>query len=75
MVSKNPLPSMIERIKTCRFCGNELRVSSLSFQENPFCNGCLSERLAAAAKENQFLSWTVNGDYMESIDLSQQKPQ
>jgi hypothetical protein len=69
------LPVMLERIQRCRFCRREVATSALSFEENPYCTECLGERLAQASATGKYVSWRVSGDYLTSIDLSQQRPQ
>ena len=32
----------------CRYCRSEMRVTSYVYDENPFCAGCLHERVARA---------------------------
>ncbi len=74
-MKKNVFPSMFERVKKCGFCSAEMEVSALAFAENPFCSRCLSERVNARRAQNTAVSWTLQGDYLVSTDLSQQKRQ
>jgi hypothetical protein len=74
-MSKSELPQMLERVKTCKFCGLEMHVSALSYAENPFCGGCLDERQRLGRGERGYLSWRTEGDYFVVTDLSGQKPQ
>jgi hypothetical protein len=39
---------MLERIRRCRFCGREMKVSGMAYAENPFCLECLPDRLKAS---------------------------
>jgi hypothetical protein len=75
MVITAKLPAMLERIRRCRFCGREVASSALSFEENPYCSSCLSERVAKASEAAAYMSWAVSGNYLKPIDLSQRKPQ
>lgn len=36
--------------RICQHCGSEMRCSAAAHRENPFCSGCLSERLHLAAE-------------------------
>jgi len=72
---KSELPQMFERVKTCQFCGREMDVSALSYAENPFCTGCLGERLRVGHGASDYLSWRIEGDYFVLTDLNGQKPQ
>jgi len=74
-MSKSELPHMLERVKTCRFCGQAMDVSALSYAENPFCSGCLSERQRIERGDRNYLSWKVEGDCFVLTDLTGQKPQ
>jgi uncharacterized paraquat-inducible protein A len=69
------LPIMLERIQRCRFCGREIAAPALSYEENPYCTECLGERLAQGGAAEGYVSWTVSGDYLRPIDLSQQRLQ
>jgi len=51
----------------CRYCDSLMDVSAASYAENPWCAGCLHERMAKAAAENPFVGWRVEGDYMVPI--------
>jgi hypothetical protein len=75
MVMTAKLPAMLERIRRCRFCGREVASSALSFEENPYCSSCLSERGAKALEAGAYVAWEVSGNYLKLIDLSQRKPQ
>lgn len=65
---------MLERVRRCRYCGSDMSgVSSGSYAENPYCQGCLDERLAKAAAEaekeqGKLIGWRVleNG-YVEQV--------
>ena len=51
----------------CRHCSSPMKVSAASYAENPWCSGCLHERLALAADENPVLGWRIEGDYLVPI--------
>ena len=72
---KRQLPVMWQRIHRCSFCGEEVETSSLGYAENPFCVGCLNERIGEAAQSTSTLSWRQRGDYLVAIDLAHQKLQ
>ena len=57
---------ILERIKTCEHCGGEMRVSALSYEENPYCTRCLRRRVSAHAVPR--LRWRRRGRYLEPID-------
>ena len=75
MVTTRPRSTTLECIQRCEFCGRELKVSALSFAENPYCMECLPERIAAATASSTFRSWTLSGEYLRTIDLGRRKLQ
>ena len=74
MYKSNLLPHMVERVKTCRWCGQEMDVSALSYAENPFCKGCLVDRLHDGQGDGAYLGWRSEGNYFVLTDLAGQKP-
>ena len=53
-----------ERIRRCKHCGREMGVSTLAYEENPFCTNCHDERVRGAAEPGD-VSWRLNGHYVE----------
>lgn len=51
----------------CRYCDSVMKVSAGSYEENPWCVGCLDERMEKAAAENPLVGWRMEGDYMIPI--------
>lgn len=51
----------------CRYCNAPMKVSCRAYAENPFCVGCLNERMEKAAAENPLVGWRMEGDYMIPI--------
>ncbi len=48
---------VFEQIRRCRYCNSEMTdiVSAIGYAQNPFCHGCLDERIknAPRAPENE----------------------
>ena len=42
-----------ERVRRCKYCNSDMTdtVSGMSYQENPFCDGCFQERVQNAAEK------------------------
>jgi hypothetical protein len=59
------LPEILERVLRCRYCSREMAVSAGAYEENPFCDRCLPERIKRSAVER--VRWRVVGDYFEPI--------
>jgi hypothetical protein len=74
MARAKPLPAILERVDRCAFCGSEMTSSKLSRRENPFCNGCLHDRLKQAANALGPVGWRVVGDYVEFLSEGSRKP-
>lgn len=68
-------PTQLECVQRCEFCGRGLKVSALSFAENPYCLECLPERIAQARAGAPTISWTLAGDYLRTTDLTRRKLQ
>jgi hypothetical protein len=47
----------------CRHCDGEMRCTAEGFQENPFCGGCLHERLQLAVAARGPGKMVVEGGY------------
>lgn len=47
-----------------------MNVSDASYEENPFCSGCLHERIELAASEDPLVGWREEGDYIVPIRVS-----
>jgi hypothetical protein len=73
--AKEQLPFMRERIRKCRFCGQEVVSSALGYAENPYCANCLSERVAESKKNLELTTWLASGDYFVPTKLAQKRPQ
>ena len=58
---------LVERVKRCRYCHREMKVSALSYLENPFCKFCLRERIEKAATERGPIEWVSDGHYMRPV--------
>lgn len=54
--------TILVRVLRCRFCRREMTCSPLTYEQNPFCNACLSERLTKAAPVGG-VRWQLEGDY------------
>lgn len=59
------LPEILERVFRCRYCSREMAVSVGAYEENPFCDRCLSERIRRGS--GQRVEWRIVGDYFEPI--------
>jgi hypothetical protein len=56
---------MLELIRRCKYCGKSMMSESpQSFKENPFCGGCLMERMAKAALNAPTGKWVANGNHL-----------
>lgn len=64
---------ILERIRRCRHCGSDMTdtTSSSSYRENPFCGGCLEERLQNAAATLGPIRHRRVGQYIEPIQVNQ----
>ncbi len=49
--------------RKCRYCKNKMDVSDRAYEENPFCSGCLHERLEKAAAGLGPGEFVFEGDY------------
>lgn len=66
---------MLELIRRCQYCDREMmNVSAQSHTENPFCNKCLSERLAAAKQRSGATGLRLIGNYLKPILTLQKGP-
>jgi hypothetical protein len=74
MSKKQELPSILERIQRCRYCGREVTKSALSFSENPFCDVCLDERVGLTRAIPGEIRWRPTGHYMELIRTAPRRP-
>lgn len=55
--------TVLKRIRRCRFCANEMTVSSLSYAENPYCTSCLRQRGKSTTGIGKVQS-TTDGHYI-----------
>jgi hypothetical protein len=73
---RKPLGVFTERLRRCLFCGNEMmKVSALSYEQNPYCSKCLEKRVEQASAETRLKSWKRSGNYFEAVMLDQRKLQ
>jgi hypothetical protein len=68
------LPTILERVKHCSFCGRSVEDSVLGHRENPFCPECLPERMADARRKLGRIGWKVDGDYIEFFTEDSRTP-
>lgn len=62
------LPHLMEVIRRCPYCKRESTDDPMSFAENPFCNDCLNERIAAAlANSRPIVGWVTEGSYIRAV--------
>lgn len=54
---------ILTRIQRCHYCGREMSVPPLEYQENPFCTVCLPERISGAMPPGK-IQWRREGDYV-----------
>lgn len=65
-----------ERLRRCLYCRVEMMdVSSLSYEQNPYCGNCLADRMKLASAKSPFASWKQAGDYLEVVTLETRKRQ
>lgn len=56
----------MHEVRFCRYCSREMRCSTASYAENPFCAECLHERMAKAS--NPPVNWRLEGDYLVRVE-------
>ncbi len=67
---------LTERLRRCLCCRAEMMdVSSLSYEQNPYCGNCLTDRMGRASAKFPFASWKQSGDYLEVVTLDPRKRQ
>lgn len=49
---------------SCSYCGRLFMATPSSLEENPFCAGCLSERIAVREAQIGPVSIVEDGDYL-----------
>jgi hypothetical protein len=65
---RKPVIPARERVHRCVYCGRELRRDVFARRENPWCERCLTQRLAAGAAEHgAVLEWVEDGGYLRPI--------
>lgn len=62
-------PQVFELIRRCKYCGSDMTdsVSAMGYMENPFCTGCLKERIEKTASERGPGHWERCGDYIQWV--------
>ena len=60
---------MPEPASQCRYCGGEMRVSQMSYRENPFCFACHDERVAQEAEKLGTGTVELVGDYFVFVPV------
>lgn len=68
---------MLERIRRCNYCNSDMTdaVSSLSYSQNPFCDECYDDRVAAASASAGPRIRKRVGRYFESVIPSSGTPE
>lgn len=55
----------------CKYCGAMMRREARSILENPFCNGCLHERLEVAARGIPKKKMIMRGDWVHWVEVDE----
>jgi len=63
---------ILARIQRCRYCGREMSCSPLEYEQNPFCNICLSERVSNESPKGR-IRWKTEGHYVIP-EVSRKRP-
>jgi hypothetical protein len=71
---KNKYPMIFKRIQRCKFCLKEMSVAPLAFQENPFCNQCLDQRIALEGVPLGQGKWERVRHYLQFRPTTPQRP-
>ena len=60
---------LLEVVRRCRYCGSDMtrNVSSESYRENPFCAGCLNDRMGIAKNELGPIRNERHGHYLVAV--------
>jgi hypothetical protein len=67
------MPEMIlAKIQRCHYCGREVFAPPLDYEQNPFCQVCLPERVGKAAPRGQ-VRWRRKGNYVIP-EVSRKRP-
>lgn len=69
MVSSKTMSRRRKPSFVCRYCGGGMRCTAEAHAENPFCSGCLKERLEIGVKERGPVEVVVIGDYVWFIPV------
>lgn len=64
---------ILARVLRCRFCRREMRCSALGYEQNPFCVGCLDERMKQATPAGG-VRWRREGDYCVAEPATPEPP-
>jgi hypothetical protein len=62
---------MVEVVRRCPYCGRENLVSPREYDENPFCQRCLSERLEKASITAGPMRWEGDCGYVTLVPIEQ----
>jgi hypothetical protein len=54
---------ILAKVQRCRYCGREMSCTALTYEQNPFCTVCLSERINKA-KPRARVRWKTEGQYV-----------
>ena len=61
----------LEVIRRCKHCVREMNVSSREYDENPYCQKCLPERLEKSITAAGPMQWEGDGEYLRLVPKSQ----
>lgn len=62
---------MLEVVQRCEHCKREMRVSSIEYEESPFCQKCLAERLSEASAAAGPMRWDGDFGYLTLVPVGQ----
>lgn len=67
------MASILSIVRRCLHCETDLTdvVSPASYRENPFCCGCLSDRLEAVRRQVGLVENRQDGHYLVAIPIQQ----
>lgn len=55
---------IVERVRRCKYCGREMKVGALAYEENPHCTVCFDDRVRSATSAGEVL-YRRAGHYVE----------
>jgi hypothetical protein len=64
---------IVEVVRRCQYCGSDMTdsVSSIGYAQNPFCAGCLDERVSRARRAPENETAELIGRYFHFTQESQ----